>query len=97
MTANLRAAIALSSLVVVFLLARSVDARTYEATLLDSDRSTRVTAWGVSGEAQVGQFWVDPSLGPPQSLLWPMPSAAPISLHPAGFEESEVWDIAGSV
>ena len=68
----------------------------YIASILDSGSSTRVTAWGVSGSAQVGHIWIDFFVGPSQAVLWPETSAAPISLHSSVFSETEVWDISGS-
>ena len=68
----------------------------YIASILDSGSSTRVTAWGVSGSAQVGHIWIDFFVGPSQAVLWPETSAAPIRLHSSVFSETEVWDISGS-
>jgi hypothetical protein len=84
------------SLAVVFFSPRMSFAEAYVASILDSGSSMRVTAWGVAGGAQVGQFWVDSFVGPTEAVLWPETSATPISLNPDGFSETAAWNIFGS-
>jgi hypothetical protein len=68
----------------------------YLVSLLDSGASTRVTAWGVSGNSQVGESWDDPFIGPEKAVLWPAPTETPISLHPHGFSSTECADTNGT-
>jgi hypothetical protein len=70
----------------------------YKATLLDSADFSYVEAKGVSGGSQAGyRYEAGPNGGIRHALFWSSPSANPVGLTPAGFDQSFADGVDGDI